>query len=102
MSLRTVLLVIGCLLLALSVLELIDGKSGSLPLAVVGAGMVLVTLFERVGYKPTEHGQPGLNWQPTEERFVDPVTGEKVTVFVRQGTGERRYVRSGKATRTAD
>ena len=57
-------------------------------------GIVLVAgiLFERGRYKPPTQATPGPGWLATEERFVDLQTGERVTVYYRPSTGERRYV----------
>jgi hypothetical protein len=57
-------------------------------------GIVLVggILFERGRYKPATPDHPGPGWVATDERFVDPQTGQQVTVFYQPSTGERRYV----------
>ena len=49
-------------------------------------------LIERWRYKPLSAHPPGLGWEPTGERFVDPETGRLVTVYFHPSTGERRYV----------
>ena len=49
-------------------------------------------LIERWRYKPLAQRPPGPDWQRTDERFVDPASGEPVTVFYQPATGERRYV----------
>jgi hypothetical protein len=61
-------------------------------LGVWGIMLVGGILFERGRYKPATPGDPGPGWIATEERFVDPQTGESVTVFYQPSTGERRYV----------
>jgi hypothetical protein len=45
-------------------------------------------LFERGRYKPK---LTGTNFQPTPERYTDPVTGETIAVYVDGATGERDY-----------
>lgn len=92
--LRLVVLVIGIALLsAAAILALCH-----MPLAAIiwpGVwGILLVggILFERGRYKPAERGHPGPGWTATDERFVDPQTGERVTVYYHPSTGERRYV----------
>lgn len=63
----------------------------------IGAGIVLVALlFENRRYKRVLDVAPGPDWQETEERFVDPETGQTVTVFFNAATGERRYVATDK------
>jgi hypothetical protein len=62
-------------------------------------GIVLVVLiwllFRQGGYKrqPLD-APPGPDWQPTEERFVDPSSGEVLDVWFHPRSGERAYVRS--------
>ncbi|MGC1303273.1 MAG: hypothetical protein WA840_12960 [Caulobacteraceae bacterium] len=57
--------------------------------AVAAIGLV----FERFRYKPVVDAPLGPGWEPTQERFVDPSTGETLTVYYRAETGERAYVR---------
>ena len=46
---------------------------------------------------------PEEGWQQTDERFIDPESGQPVQVFYNPRTGERRYVaaNSGKAKEPA-
>jgi hypothetical protein len=53
--------------------------------------LIAGTIYERVIYKPLE-SQAGPGWTATSERFIDDATGKSVTVYVREGTGERKYV----------
>ena len=62
-----------------------------LPL-IIGTILILSVPLERVVYKPTDTGSPGPGWQRTAERFIDPTSGKPLTVFIKPGTGERRYV----------
>jgi len=92
--LRSALLAIGGVALGGA---LVAGLAGApFPLVVwlllIGAVLVAGILFERGRYKRTERGQPGADWVATDERFVDPDSGETVTVFYRPSTGERRYI----------
>ena len=62
-------------------------------------GLVLVVLiwalFRNGGYKRVPlDAPPGPGWQRTEERFVDPSTGEKLEVWFDPASGERAYVRA--------
>ena len=50
-------------------------------------------LFERYRYKPPLSAPPGPDWQATAEKFVDPGTGEALTVYVQPSTGKRAYVK---------
>lgn len=56
-----------------------------------GAVVLIGTLFERWRYSKIE-GPPAGPWQRTQERFIDPTTGEAVEVMFDPTTGERRYV----------
>jgi hypothetical protein len=57
-----------------------------------GAIIAGALLVERWRYKPLVDHRPGREWQATPERFVDPESGQVVTVFFNPATGERRYV----------
>ena len=67
----------------------------------VGAflALFLVWLFFRSGgYKRQAlDSPPGHEFQLTDERFVDPRTGETLSVWYSPRTGERAYVRSRSA-----
>ncbi|MGD0430052.1 MAG: hypothetical protein ABSA58_03070 [Acetobacteraceae bacterium] len=89
--LRTVLLVIGAMLLATL---LVEPKAAIGP-AVIGAVIVLSVLIERYVYKPIGDEPPGAGWNKTEERFADPASGRNVAVYYNPRTGQRRYVAEG-------
>ena len=57
-----------------------------------GALLVVGTVYERVGYKPVLKHAPGPGWEKTTERFLDPETGNPVTVYVEPRSGARQYV----------
>jgi hypothetical protein len=92
---RSPLLVIGCIALGGALAAALAGLP-FLPLvvwlSVIGVALVAGILFERGRYKPAEATRPDADWVATDERFVDPASGETVTVFYRPSTGERRYV----------
>jgi hypothetical protein len=57
------------------------------------AGLVFLgTLFERWRYRK-DVAPPGAQWQQTDEKFADPITGEEMQVQYDPVSGERRYVR---------
>jgi hypothetical protein len=58
---------------------------------IFGVILLIGTLFERWRYRRVGAPPPG-NWQRTDERFIDPSTGEAVEVVFDPRTGERRYV----------
>jgi hypothetical protein len=60
-------------------------------LLIVGVVALITGLFEPL-YGQTRRVQPGGDWRATDERFVEPDTGELVVVWFNPATGERRYV----------
>ena len=92
--LRAILLAIGGLLLGVALVTVLAGWPLRLILAPALVGIVLTggILLERGRYKPATPHRPGPDWVATEERFIDPASGENITVFYRPTTGERRYV----------
>jgi len=61
----------------------------------IGTIVLIGTLFERWRYRRIEKPPKG-HWQRTDERFLDPSTGNPVEVMFDPRTGERRYV-AGKS-----
>jgi hypothetical protein len=57
----------------------------------VGAIVLIGTLFERWRYRRIDEPTNG-RWQRTDEKFIDPSSGEAVDVMFDPRTGERRYV----------
>lgn len=92
---RPVLFGIGLFLLAAAIVAALVGCPVPLVawLALIGLALTAGIAFERGRYKPAAPGRPGPDWVATDERFVDPASGETVTVFYQPTTGERRYVR---------
>ena len=92
--LRSALLLVGIAALAAAFVAAVARAPLGLViwLAVMGAALVGGILFERGRYKPAAPGHPGPGWVATDERFIDPQTGESVTVYYQPSTGERRYV----------
>ena len=67
--------------------------SGGGPVLLIFAAIALVTallepIYGHVIGKPPMGG----DWRPTDEKFVDPESGQLVTVWYDPKTGERRYV----------
>lgn len=67
---------------------------------VIGLIVLIGTLFERWRYRRIEEASNG-QWQRTDERFIDPTTGDPVEVMFDPRTGERRYV-AGKSRGAKD
>jgi hypothetical protein len=62
--------------------------------AILALPVLVWLLFRRGGYKrqPLD-APPGPDWEPTNERFVDPSSGETLAVWFHPPSGERAYVR---------
>jgi hypothetical protein len=83
----------GGLLIGATVLAGLGCPLGAiLRLAVPGSILLFALLVERWRYKPVASRRPGPDWIATDERFVDPESGQLVAVFYQPSTGERRYV----------
>jgi len=60
--------------------------------AIAIATALLEPVYGHIVGKPPMGGE----WRPTDEKFVDPESGELVTVWYDPKTGERRYVGEGR------
>jgi hypothetical protein len=95
--LRTAVLTVGCMTLALGLYLCAKGlaTAGGIQTVVGGLFFILGTLFERWRYKNKNASSDG-DWQVTGERFVDPETGKNVEVLYDPQSGERRYREIGE------
>ena len=59
---------------------------------VVGALLVAGTLFEKLRYGESQEAPRGPDWSRSDETFVDPASGRRLTVYENHRTGQRRYV----------
>jgi hypothetical protein len=93
--LRKVVLGMALLLAALGV-GLLSRRIWAPGFQVLGfaALVFLCTAFESWRYRKAAP-PPGTQWQPTDERFADPISGEEMEVQYDPVSGERRYVRRG-------
>jgi hypothetical protein len=55
-----------------------------------GGLILLFLLFERGRYRPPIDPR-GVEWKPTGERFIDPASGEMLSVYFNARTNERDY-----------
>ena len=64
-------------------------------LGVIALVFLIWFVFRPGGYKrePLD-APPGPGWVKTEERFVDPSSGETLDVWFHPPSGERAYVRA--------
>jgi hypothetical protein len=58
----------------------------------IAAVIFLGTAFENWRYRKGA-GPQGAQWQHTDEKFADPISGEELEVQYDPVSGERRYVR---------
>lgn len=109
---RLIVLAIGALLALSGLVALVAGPayaSSGVWALVLGGAVVVGTLIERARYRSDEaerttmatHGPGGgeptghaidPRFRPTEERFEDPTTRQKMRVYADPTSGERRYV----------
>jgi len=90
--LRIVLLVLSGLAFAAAVAGVWpEGRDSRAP-AVVSGIVFLGIALENFRYKRLHRDVPGAGWQDTGERFIDPESGETVSVWFDPSSGERRYV----------
>lgn len=74
-------------------------ETGNFVVIIMGVLAVVTSLVERSYGVP--HGRPqSANWRPTDERFIDPESGQLVTVWFDPSTGKRRYVADGDTSGT--
>ena len=93
--LRTALLIFTALALGVGLMLIADGDPAGRPVAIWGGLMLLAVLLERWRYV-SARGPLSPDWVRTEERFVDPESGETLRVFYNPKTGERRYEKSAE------
>jgi hypothetical protein len=95
--LRKAILAYGVLAIVVGILLLAAGLGVGIVFYVLIQGVVVIAavLFERGRYQPavTQSG----DWQETEERFVDPSTGQLMKVRYNPQTGARDYVAVDRA-----
>jgi hypothetical protein len=91
-KLRTVVIAVAAILTCVGIGLIVCGVTapGWQALA-LGAIVLIGTLFERWRYRRIEE-PPNGHWQRTDEKFIDPSTGDPVEVMFDPSTGERRYV----------
>jgi hypothetical protein len=59
---------------------------------VAGGVLIVAALFEVTRYGPSEEtSRTHDRFEPTDEAFVDPTTGERIRVWFDPKTGYRRY-----------
>jgi hypothetical protein len=91
--LRTIVITAAAILTCVGIGLIVSGVEvpGWQALA-LGAIVLFGMLAERWRYRRIEAPPPKGDWQRTDERFIDPSTGDAVEVMFDPRTGERRYV----------
>ena len=90
MRLRTAVLALGALVALIGAGQMLAGQAAhGAELLALGVLGILGTLFERWRYR--KRLPPSARWEPTGERFEDPVSGEVMEVLYDPASGERRY-----------
>jgi len=99
MTLRTGLIAVCAILLAIAIWLFVAGPAGSgLIVLVFEAALILgAVVFERYRYTAPLDAPPGEGWEATGETFVDPGGGETLRVYFNPSTGRRVYVRLDRA-----
>jgi hypothetical protein len=93
--LRKVILVIALLLAAVGAWLLSQQlRAPGFQALGIAALVFLGVAFENWRYRKGP-GPPGAQWQRTDEKFADPISGEEMEVQYDPVSGERRYVRRG-------
>ena len=109
---RLLILAIGVLLTVSGLVAFVAGPafaSSGIWAVLIGLALIIGAVIERARYRSDEaertaapHGPGGgeptdqpidPRFRPTDERFEDPTTRERLRVWVDPGTGERRYRR---------
>jgi hypothetical protein len=92
--LRKLVFAVALAVCLIGVGALLAGHRGAWPAALWGGFIAAAVVLERWRYRRSDVPADG-DWQPTEERFVDPESGQAMQVFYNPRTGERRYGSTG-------
>jgi hypothetical protein len=89
----------GLLALAIAGWSLFAGLLLLAPVVIVvyAAIIALLLAVERAQYKPILKTPPAAPWRETGERFIDPASGQLVSVWVDPRDGGRAYVAADQA-----
>lgn len=89
--LRTMVLIVALAVGAMGLAAQLAGHRDAVPFAVWGCVIAAAVLAERWRYRSRATAEADSGWQKTEERFVDPESGQAMQVLYNPRTGERRY-----------
>ena len=88
--LRTGLFVVALVVCVIGLGARLAGHHEAMPAFIWGGLIAAAVWLERWRYR-TRGATDGGDWQKTDERFIDPESGQPVQVFYNPRTGERRY-----------
>ena len=88
--LRIGLFVVALLVCVIGLGARLAGHHDATPFALWGGFIAAAVWVERWRYRSQSTLDTG-DWQKTDERFIDPESGQPVQVFYNPRTGERRY-----------
>jgi hypothetical protein len=92
--------VVGAVLLAIGLLIMMGGGQfawSGIQLVVLGAVGLVIAFFEKLRYAAGRGATRDSRLRPTDERFVDPTTGQRLQVWIDPASGERSYVPDGES-----
>lgn len=89
--LRTIVAVVGVLLLCAGVALVIAPPHAGWGYLIFGGLIVLSLIFEGRYRAARVRGPASSSFEPTGEKFIDPGTGKVVEVYYDPKTGEREY-----------
>ena len=90
MTLRTLLFAVALTTCVVALVVRMAGHQDATPFAIWGGLIAAAVWLERWRYASRSAAADG-DWQATEERFIDPESGQPVQVLYNPRTGERRY-----------
>ena len=99
-ALRLVIGAGGALLVALGLVLLASGgilSWSGIQLVILGSLGVMIAPFERRRYQTRRDEVDRQQLLPTDERFIDPSTGERTRVWINPASGERSYLPDGES-----
>ena len=86
------LTIVAAIVLVIAFVNLLSGGRNFRMAGITAAIVIVLMLFEVQHYRPKISARDG--WQRTNERFLDPESGERTDVYFNPKTGERDYRRS--------
>ena len=90
MTLRTALFIVALIVCLTGLGALAAGHRQAWPAVLWGGFIAAAVGFERWRYRARTAVDDG-DWQKTQERFIDPESGQAMEVFYNPRTGARRY-----------